>query len=121
VAVGQPASIAAITGTFLMWRLPTLPFYALRRDLEIVLQCMQVPVLPRMLVYASGAIATVGLFPLLMNGGEYGGFGLGLGFAGAPLTLTLYDVITSSALLYLAPRWMVRKGAARGGGGGRSE
>jgi Na+-driven multidrug efflux pump len=39
LAMGQPASISALAGEFLRWRVPALPFYALMRNLEWFMQC----------------------------------------------------------------------------------
>jgi len=103
VAIGQPADIAGLCGTFLLYRFPAMPFYAIRRDLETVLQCVQSPVLPRVLVYAVSAAITVALFWLFLSESA-----MNLGFIGAPLALSAGDVLTCLVMAWLTPRWMVR-------------
>ena len=105
IAVNQPAEIAQLTGSFLRWRIVALPFIALQQDLEALMQCVQAPVVPRMLLYAVSAALNLILFFVLIDGN---GTGLGLGFVGAPLALTITNIATALGLWWLTPSLVVR-------------
>ncbi len=47
VGFGQPAGVSRLAGQFVRWRIVALPAYAIFRDVEIILQCTQAPILPR--------------------------------------------------------------------------
>jgi hypothetical protein len=87
VGFGQPAGVSKLAGQFVRWRIAALPAYAVFRDVEIILQCTQAPIMPRVGVcvrvkptsttseYSNGVAVCLGL--RLGVGGESGDRGRG--------------------------------------------
>ena len=97
LSLGQPPDIAALSRLFLYWRLPALPFMALQQDLTIVLQAQRVVKGPMILACVMSVVTVALLWACIQ----------GLGFVGAPLALTISNVLSGGLLVALAPRWFV--------------
>jgi MATE family multidrug resistance protein len=93
--LGQPPEIAALSRVFLYWRIVALPFLALQQDLTLALQAQRVVKGPMILSCIMCALNVVLLWACIEE----------LGFIGAPLALTITNVLSGVLLLVLAPRW----------------
>jgi len=94
VACHQPLTIAKLTGEFMRWRLVALPFFALKEDFTNFLMAQRVMVCP-MVTSAIANISNIAIFPVLIAR---------FGYLGAPLAMTLANVIQALALWQFAGR-----------------
>jgi len=93
LCLGQPATVASLTGEFMRWRLPGLPFLALREDMNSFLIAQRIMKMP-MLLSVSVNLLNIGLFPMLI------GY---MGFGGAPFAMTLATML-QAILMVMAAR-----------------
>lgn len=98
--LGQPQDISRLTKSFLLYRIPALPFYALQLDLESLLQCVQAPVFPRTVLYIAVALLNVALLWFFI-------IVLDMGFIGAPLAVTISNIAQAIALFCMCPYILV--------------
>lgn len=85
----QPTNIAALAGQFAIWRLPALPAYAMKEDINGFLIAQRVVKLPMLM---STLTSLVNIFCLWL-------FIPRLGFVGAPLSLTVANYFQCISLL----------------------
>jgi len=112
VALRQPAAVARLAGEFVCWRIPALPFFALKEDVTNYLMAQQVMIFP-MVIGAVSNLANIAVFPAFIGW---------FGFAGAPLAITLANAAQALLTLLLArralprpeawPRWSLRAALA---------
>merc|ERR1740129_1625070 len=88
VAAGQPDYVAARTAEFVRWRLAALPCIAIIRDWQSYLLAQRIMMFP-MIVGVTANLINVALFALLI---PY------LGFIGAPIAITLSNMIHACSL-----------------------
>ena len=94
VLFGQPVVIAALCQRFILWRIPGLIFRAVNEDLStflISMRCMRVPMVVSVIVNLGNVI----LFPFLIRG---------LGFIGAPIAITITEVVQAATMMVVTRR-----------------
>merc|ERR1740129_2486471 len=94
VAAGQPDYVAARTAEFVRWRLAALPCTAIIRDWQSYLLAQRIMMFP-MIVGVTANLINVALFALLI---PY------LGFIGAPIAITLSNMIHACSLSVFSRR-----------------
>eukprot|EP00929_Paragymnodinium_shiwhaense_P036654 TRINITY_DN19610_c0_g1_i1.p1 TRINITY_DN19610_c0_g1~~TRINITY_DN19610_c0_g1_i1.p1 ORF type:complete len:525 (-),score=118.52 TRINITY_DN19610_c0_g1_i1:355-1929(-) len=92
----QPAKIAALSAQFLRWRIPALPFWAFKEDVNDYLIAQGIAKTPMCVGIVANAINIL-LYPSLIQ--RYG-------FVGAPLAQTLANVL-QAILIGLAAKWVL--------------
>lgn len=93
----QPDRIIELTQLFLWWRLPALPFLLVKEDIKTFLMAQRITWLP-MVINVTTCIAQVLMYPLLILPSF-----AGLGFIGAPIGMTIKDIVQCIVFLSFAP------------------
>merc|ERR1740139_1667147 len=94
IALGQPALVADLVGSFMRIRIVALPFFAIRENLDNFLNAQHVMRMP-MLVSMSVNLLNMLSFPIMISW---------FGFLGAPLAMTVAQVVHVIVLFPLAKR-----------------
>ncbi len=107
IAFGQPSEIAVLSNTFILWRIPALIPMVIVEDYKTYLNAQHITQGP-MIISAIASVCAVVLFAPLIKG---------FGFLGAPLSLTISNVIQCMLMLGTTqnmipnqdawPRWSV--------------
>lgn len=100
IACHQPPEVAALATEFLRWRLPALPFMALSENLNYFLKAQKVVLPPMKLMLVLNAAGVLFAWLLITPAG------FGLGFKGAPLALTLVNILQGGALAFFLKGWL---------------
>jgi len=104
----QPAHVAQLTAKFVLWRIPALPFVAIKEDFRTYLLAQNKMRAPMAISVLANGLSVAGFFPLIAT----------FGFVGAPLSMTLGNALQAILTGFVAkfaidhpeawPRWSAR-------------
>ena len=103
LTLGQPPAIAALTAEFLLMRLPSLPLLCVSEDLSNFLKAQRVMV-PTMVLMLVTNLASIPLSWYFIADCSRGG--LGLGFKGGPIALTISNAVQCAAMCCMTRGWL---------------
>eukprot|EP00928_Gymnodinium_smaydae_P042934 TRINITY_DN28867_c0_g1_i2.p1 TRINITY_DN28867_c0_g1~~TRINITY_DN28867_c0_g1_i2.p1 ORF type:complete len:567 (+),score=52.57 TRINITY_DN28867_c0_g1_i2:226-1701(+) len=96
IGLGQPELISRGTAQFVLWRLAALPFIAIVRDYQCFLLAQRVMRFPIAVGVSANVLSIISFAVLIPR----------LGFVGAPLSITLANVLQAVCLMCLTKRFV---------------
>ncbi len=101
IACGQPSKIAALSHVFIQWRLPALIPMVVVEDLKNYLNAQQIMRGPTIISVISSVAAIAFFAPLIKH----------FGFLGAPLSLTIANIMQCVLMMMNAKKMVVKQEA----------
>ena len=105
----QPPDTSALAAKFIMWRAPALPFMAINVNISSFLISQGQPRLSAL----ANVVTSLALVPVLATLTRDSGM-LSLGFIGAPISLTVAEIIEGCFLVALTPSTLRRADQVKG-------